>query len=177
MSCARWMESASVLGGEPSARREKAIRHIQGCDECRRRAIEEDPSVLFAARLPGVAEPEQEAELMRQRVQAALGAREAERKAGEKKNRGRMWAVAATVAAMISALPFLWPDEKPEPALTQTVSAEKVFVEPQRIPIPDSGYAHLPLVEAASSPASATVYQWPEEEMSLVMIFDQRLDV
>jgi hypothetical protein len=159
VSCPDW----TTLAASRDDGWEAAVEHFDGCTLCRREALAADPLLVFrrlpvAELTPG--EEQAEVEAVRQAVAAMRTAERLERRrsfAG-----WRRWAAAAVLA--VAAL---------------TVARDRV-AGPQRTaekpPAPRAVAAPAPVLEGVDRP-DARVYQWDGKEISVVMVFDESLDV
>ena len=174
MSCPDWSRLADgddFLRPGASARR-RALEHAADCPECRRSALELDPSLVVAG-LP-VADPTPgEIEAIRDHVLALRRVREVER---ESRRRGAPARLAAVACLTVVILLFAKEtgdrgggERQPGEA---AVSSRPAYLlsEDYRL------YGSLPLVEALE-PAEARVYQLGRDDFSLVWIVDESIEV
>lgn len=159
MSCPDW----TALAVRRDDGWEAAVEHFDGCTLCRREALAADPLLVFR-RLPASeltpAEEQAEIDAVRQAVTAM---RKAERLEWRRSFAGwRRWAAAAVLA--VAAL---------------TVGRDRV-AGPERAgetpAAPMSLAAPAPTLEGVNRPG-ARVYHMDGEGLSVVMVFDESLDV
>lgn len=164
----------------------EALRHSEECRDCRRQALELDPTLLFAS-LGRREDPEDAAYLtgLGARVRSALRAREMERSLDGPGERLRERRVPATAAALLMAAGLLLathggrvtpPAAPGDGALlpTHPTIARWAFGD-ATLPVADA--ATPPLIESLDRP-QARVYQLgQDDDLSLVMIVDESLDV
>ena len=164
----------------------EALAHLDGCPDCRRAALTADPTLLFR-RLPALPPPvldlspaAEAAEVERVRL-AVAGMRTARRLAPPPERslllrRSRHWGAAAGLA--IAALSLgATPALRPAPHGIAALTAPRTV----RLPAPPAAIRlvsdRVPMVEELNRPA-ARVYQMDGgENLSVVMIVDERLDV
>jgi len=189
-SCPDWRALAAhridALGRETDepAGWSEALAHLDGCPACRRAALEADPTLLFR-RLPALPPPVLDltpaalaAEVETVRL-AVAGMRTARRLAPPRERsllrRSRHWGAAAGLA--IAALSLgATPSLRPSVHGIGGIAARTV-----RLPAPPAAVRlvseRVPMVEELNRPA-ARVYQMDGgENLSVVMIVDERLDV
>ncbi|HZF10181.1 MAG TPA: hypothetical protein VFE33_15440 [Thermoanaerobaculia bacterium] len=167
----------------------EALAHLDGCPDCRRAALEADPTLLFR-RLPALPPPVLDlapaalaAEVESIRL-AVAGMRTARRLAPPPERsllrRSRHWGAAAGLA--IAALSLgATPALRPAPHGIAALTAPRTV----RLPAPPANVRlvsdrvpdRVPTIEELNRPA-ARVYQMDGgENLSVVMIVDERLDV
>lgn len=180
MNCAELQRLApdSLLASdlEPAQQR-LAAEHLRDCPECRRRAVEADPSILFLE-LPTLEVGEAEVEAVRSTVNAMRRARVLESEASRPLSRWWRQAAAAVLLAGVLLLPGDTPVEQRTGESSPALVAETWELV---APLEDAG-----LLVSASEPSSvienlnrpqARIYQLTEEDLSLVMIVDESLDL
>ena len=194
MSCPDWRRLAAhrrAAPGTPGAEEPEAwpaaLDHLDGCSDCRRRAVAEDPLLVFR-RLPAVEAGPDSVAAMRAGV-AAL--RRAHRVEGGRApadldagRLGRWWGRVAAAAVLAAALLAV------APAAERTRNAGNAAVEVQaRYGGPALGWTPtgflpaaflddpgLPAVDDIEHP-TASVYHFDDEDVELVMVVDAGLDV
>lgn len=160
MSCPDWTALAARRDEDDWA---AAVEHFDDCTLCRREALAADPLLIFR-RLPVAELPpaEEQAEIAGVR-QAVAAMRKAERLEGRRRFAGwRRWAAAAVLAGAALTAGRDRP-AGPRPA-AETPAA------------PVSVMAPAPTLEGVDRPG-ARVYHMDGEGLSVVMVFDESLDV
>jgi anti-sigma factor RsiW len=167
----------------PAPQRRILREHLAACAECRRAAVEKDPSFAFAR--PFAAEPLAEAEGAR--ILAAVRTGVAFRQTEQRIRRasGRRIAGSAAAAAATLALAVLIPGggsarrvqtAGARPAATPAAAAQAAAARP--LPVPPQGARP---VEPAVSTSEATIYDLNpgagREEPRVVWIVDRGLDI
>lgn len=164
MSCPDWRSLVAAR----DARREDppgwqvGLEHLEGCPDCRRRALAADPTLVFR-RLPGMATSRSEIESMRGAVAALrrAGRLVADDDAGAPAAGYRRWGLSAAAAVLAGVALMIAPGSG-HPTPGTLVAAE---------PEPATAY-----VEELDLP-QARIYQLAEEEISVVWIVDESLDL
>jgi len=190
-SCPDWAaltaHRADPRGEEPAGWRE-ALAHLESCADCRREALQADPTLIFqrlsaAESREDTRGPEQEAEAVRQAVaslrQASrLTPRRRHAQAWTRAAAAAVLAVAGLTAGSVASLRGGSPPAVstpvtlagvPAPALSRRAAA----VVPAAL---HSGPSQMPMLEELNRP-DARVYQIDGENLSVVMIVDEGLDV
>ena len=176
MNCPDWRRLAAARDaapGEPDGWLE-ALAHLEECPSCRRAAVEADPTLAFR-RLSPLTLAGDEVEAMRRRVAALRGASAVAGPAPHRRLPRRVWQPVAAAAALAVAL--LAGGHAPG-----GVSAPAPGVTARRAPAaafpPELGaeLAAQPLLEELDQPYDHVV-QWNAEDVSVVLVVDERLDV
>jgi hypothetical protein len=174
MSCPDWKALATARDRSPlePAGWDGALAHFDGgCAECRRLALAADPTLAFR-RLPALTVAADEVEAMRLRVATLRSAAAV----GERSHRRLpSWRLAA--AAAVAALAVLAGGNPPAvtPLHTAPVSSTA------RVPAAASQalaaeLASEPLLEGLDKPVDQVV-QWNGDDLSVILVVDQRLGV
>lgn len=177
---ARRMESflCDALG---RAERAAATEHVRSCADCRLRALESDPSVVFRlalAREPAVSEEESRQVL--ENVRVAIAIRQASRKIEPPPASGlgmRRTAAALAAAALLSLTAS-------SPMARRSASSARIAPAAPPAGAPSS-FARASAPERsddAVAPATATVYEWnpganSPDDPKIVWIVDRSLDL
>jgi len=168
--------AARDAGGDDPTGWGAALAHMDGCDDCRQRALAADPSLVFR-HLPAVATGADEVASMRRAV-ASL--RRASRTLGsggsapprtlvaEGGEQGRRLAAALVLAAAGFGVWFAagQGEEPPTFAAPATLAAT-----------PAVAAAGLPVFEELSRPHEPDVYQMGGDDLTVVMVVDETLDI
>ena len=201
MSCPDWGRLAAhrldPQLAEPAGW-EESLAHLDGCADCRRRALAADPTLVFR-RLAGAGEAAAatagaDAEAMREAVAAM---RRASRllPAGSRRplpatvrrlagTAGRGWTRAAAAVLFIAGLLALGPTAPPatagDPVAAVDLAAAPVSTAPAAgvalVGTADA-LARQPVFEGLDRPRDAHVYQLDGDGLVVVMIVDETLDV
>ena len=182
MSCPDWSRLAgerrtadAAASAEPAAWRQ-ALKHLDGCGECRDEALEADPVLLFR-RLPTFAPDAAAIEDMRSGV-AAL--RRAQRLVGGVERAGepeavrrpsRWWGRAAAAAILAAGLLGFRPDAEHASRVPPDAWSTGSPVPVARLEAP-AAFA----VDEIDRP-TASVYHFDDDEVGVVMVVDAGLDV
>lgn len=196
MSCPDWnaltAHRGERAGVEPAGWNE-ALAHLDGgCNLCRRQALAADPTLVFRrlAAVPAVtmteAEEHSEVEAVRAAVAAMRAASRLESlEAGPRtsalRKRWSAGAVAAVLALAALALPSGYdPSKHVQMALASPErSAPPAAAGPLDEPMPAAQQVDLgdePVVEGVNLP-DARVYHMSGDGLSVVMVFDESLDI
>ncbi len=180
MTCGQWQqwtaESLPFWELEPPAR-ETRSKHLCQCFECRRRALEDDPTLMFIE-LPKVEVSDAEVDEILATVGTLRRARALEKGASPQRGHlGRMLAAAALLTALLLVPGHTGPSRhgsvsrhdigSGEPA-RQSPTAEGLFLT--------TGTESPSLIENLNRP-EARIYQLTEHDLSVVMIVDESLDL
>jgi hypothetical protein len=199
MSCPDW-NRLTAHRREPQlaepAGWEESLAHLDGCADCRRRALAADPTLVFR-RLAGGGEEvaaTANAEAMREAVAAMrranrllpAGSRRplpatVRRLAGAA---GRGWTRAAAAVLFVAGLLALGPTAPPstagDPVAAGALAATSVSTAPAAgvalVGTADA-LARQPVFEGLDRPRDAHVYQLDGDGLVVVMIVDETLDV
>ena len=173
MTCPDWRRLAAARDASPDDPQgwEEALVHLESCAPCRRAAVEADPTLIFR-RLPALAVGADEVEAMRLRVSALRGARAVAGPAGRLLPRRLAWQPVAAAAALVVTM--LAGDHAPGGAPGAGSARAAAF----RAMPPELGaeLAAQPLLEELDQPYDHVV-QWNAEDVSVVLVVDERLDV
>lgn len=181
MSCGALSAAAHRPGGLDlleGPRREVVVAHLRGCVDCRRRALEIDPTFAFsfleAPEIDG-----EEVDEIRRTVRAMRRVRELAGKAEGPRHRAKMTTAALLLlAAALLLLPgeagrrldrSSPAGESVDPQALLTAAAWRLASSPFDPPTAS-------LIEDLDRP-QARVYQLTEDDLSLVMIVDETLDL
>jgi hypothetical protein len=176
--CPDWGRLAAARDASPADPHgwEEALVHLDGCASCRHAAVEADPTLIFR-RLPPLAVGADEVEAMRLRVSALRGARAVAGPAAARLLPGRLaWQPVAAAAAL--AVAMLAGDHAPGGAPgAGAARAAASRAMPRSMP-PELGaeLAAQPLLEELDQPYDHVV-QWNAEDVSMVLVVDERLDI
>jgi hypothetical protein len=178
-ACPDWRRLAAARDTSPAepAGWEEALAHLDGCAACRRSAVEADPTLAFR-RLSPVAVGGEEVEAMRLRVAALRGASGVARPATRRLLPRRLagWQPVAAAAAL--AMAVLAGDHAPGGPRAAVVPIPALRAA-ERTVLPPSLGAQLsaqPLLEELDQPYEHVV-QWNADDLSVVLVVDERLDV
>lgn len=169
MSCREWTR---WQGGDEFLRpgapgRRAALDHAADCPDCRRRALELDPSLTVSSLAVPEATPG-EIEAIRANVLALRRMRDVERRPR------RRWAparLAAVACLTVGILLFAEETGDREPGERAAAAGSALLLsEDYRL------YGSLPLVESLE-PAEARIYQLGRDDFSLVWIVDESIEV
>jgi hypothetical protein len=171
VSCPDWPELLALrqrLGAGQPPEWERATAHLDGCPACRRVAERLDPALLFR-RLPVVSSDEAAIDDMRRRVELLRRARQVEKGLG----RHRRWRESA--AAALLALGLLGVLHGSTPQREAARASRASLGEP-----PFAGMmgelTGLPVLEHLDQPFDQIV-QWSSDELSMILLLDERFDV
>ena len=162
------------------AERSAATEHLRSCADCRLRALEIDPSVVFRLALSaGPAVSEEESRQILENVRVAISIRQASRRiepapAGP----GMRRTAAALAAAALLSLTVSSPKARRPASAARVSSAAAAAPSPSafaRATAPDRS-------DEALAPATATVYEWnpganSPDDPKIVWIVDRSLDL
>ena len=174
MTCPDWRRLTAARDASPADPLgwEEALVHLEGCASCRRAAVEADPTLIFR-RLPPLAVGADEVEAMRLRVAALRGARAVARPAAARLLPRRLaWQPVAAAAAL--AVAMLAGDHAPGGA--PGAGAARAAASRAMPPELGAELAAQPLLEELDQPYDHVV-QWNAEDVSVVLVVDERLDV
>lgn len=193
MSCPDWIALTAHRhersGSEPAGWTE-ALAHFDGCNLCRRQALAADPTLVFRrlAAVPAVTMTAAEEHAEVDAVRAAVSAMRAASRLDSLEARPRtssLWkrwstgAVAAVLALAALALPAGY-DPSEHVQLAQDTVARQEPIETGLLaePVPAAQQVDLdePVVEGVNLP-DARVYHMSGEGLSVVMVFDESLDI
>lgn len=193
MSCPDWISLTAHRqernGSEPAGWNE-ALAHFDGCNLCRRQALAADPTLVFRrlAAVPAVtmtaAEERAEVDSVRvavaaMRAASRLDSLEAGPRTSSLGKRWSMGAVAAVLALAALALPSGYDPSKPAQMAAATVASEEwIEAGPLAEPVAAAQQVDLdePVVEGVNLP-DARVYHMSGDGLSVVMVFDESLDI
>ena len=166
-ACPDWARllAARDAGGEPAAWR-GALEHLDQCPPCRREALSRDPALLFH-RLPGAAAGDDEIERMRERVAVLRSAEAVLAPAQGPSSRRRDAMLAASfVLALLGVTAGNRPQGRPPVAIAGDAARAALAHE----------IARQPVLEQLDRPYDQVV-QWSNDDFSMVVLVDERLDV
>lgn len=168
MSCPSWpsLIAERQRSGESPEGWDAAVAHLDGCEACFRQAVRLEPSLVFR-RMPAVTVTGDEVEEMRRRVALLRRVRQVERPAVSLRRR---WPAAA--AAVLLTVGLLGATHGTGPL------AEDVQVggsEPWMTSLLGE-LASQPVLEHWDQPFDQVV-QWSSDELSMILLLDERLDV
>ncbi len=159
--------------------RRAAAEHLRDCGDCRLRALDRDPSVVFRLALsPQPAVSDEESQEILENVRIAIAIRRASRKI-EKPSLGglgaRRTAAAVAAAALLSltaSSPMTRRSASPVPQASSPRPSAAAFA---RGSAPDRS-------DEALAPATATIYEWnpatnSPDDPKIVWIVDRSLDL
>lgn len=173
MSCPKWHALLERRAAGPPPREwPEAVRHLRDCADCRRRALALDPTLLFVAE-PPLEVSDREVETIRRNVAALCRARRVERDCESRRGRLARPAAAAIVGAVLLLLPT-HTARPPIPSgfLQQAAGGATPFV----VESTSASEAPAPVLEQLDR-RSARVYQFGEEDLSVVMVVDETFDI
>ena len=190
MSCPDWISLTAHRGernaAEPADWNE-ALAHLDGCNLCRRQALAADPTLVFRrlAAVPAVTMTAGEESAAVDAVRAAVAAMRAASRLDSLEARPRtssLWkrwstgAVAAVLALAALALPSGY--DPSEHAQVAVAHQEPIETGPLAEPVPAAQQVDLdePVMEGVNLP-DARVYHMSGEGLSVVMVFDESLDI
>lgn len=190
MSCPDWISLTAHRrersASEPAGWSE-ALAHLDGCNLCRRQALAADPTLVFRrlAAVPAVTMTAGEESAEVDAVRAAVAAMRAASRLDSLEARPRtssLWkrwstgAVAAVLALAALALPS--GNDPAEHAQVAVARQEPIEAGPLAEPVPAAQQVDLdePVVEGVNLP-DARVYHMTGEGLSVVMVFDESLDI
>ena len=200
MSCPDWIaltehrrDDRERDGFEPEGWSE-ALSHLDGCNLCRRQALAADPTLVFRrlAAVPAVTMTPTEEQSEADAVRTAVAAMRAASRLDSLETRPRTssvwrrWSTGALAAAL--ALAAVVVPSKPEKMGSNAAGTAVFFQEgrgEQQIeaglldePVPAAQQVDLgeAMVEGVNLP-DARVYHMSGEGMSVVMVFDESLDI
>ena len=174
----------------PAPQRKIFREHLAACEECRSRAVAEDPTMLFA-RAIGADEdvPELERRQILDAVRTGVALMETQRRLG-RRTRRRLGsaAAAAAVAALVLLVPGTTdtasrhaPDGAALTAASQPAPSPASAASPAAADVQPAVRAADADSDAESLPPNATVYDWNpgagREEPRVVWIVDRGLDI
>ncbi len=166
MSCPDWRSVTAWRDGDGTAPPgwQASLAHVAGCEPCRRRVTELDPTLLLAAAAaPAPAVGEDDVRTVTATVRSMVaGERLAAR---SRPDRRALLAAAALVALLATPLGL---SRFADRAVSPVTPPEVVTILPEPAPEP-------PVEEV--QPAGARVYQFGTEEFPVVLIFDENLDL
>lgn len=195
MTCPDWTllaahrlaDSPAAADPEAAGAWSEALAHLDGCPECRHRAVAADPTLLFRS-LPAWEPEPAEVDAMRAGVAALRRAHRvaprADRplEAGPRSRRSvpretsgwRVAAAAGLAAALLAVAPVAErsPSDPARPPATAARFAAGVGVSVAAF-LDDPS---LPAVDDIENP-TASVYHFDDEEVAVVMVVDAGLDV
>ncbi len=195
MSCPDWQRLATAReAGRDEEAWAAALEHLDGCPDCRPRALRADPCLVFRD-LPAVEADAAEVAAMRQAVGALRQARRVATTvpaAGGRWRRlrpsGRTARRVAAAAVVAAASLGVWLERPaPAPAVDAAPVAAATAVPadgpgsgrrpaPARVATPQGGPAE-PVVDGLVRPRRADVYQVDGDGLRVVMVVDETLDV
>lgn len=170
MKCADFMKDPMAAVDTSEGR-----KHLRVCDECYRAAVRIDPVAMLSAMDP--AEPtNHETENLVRDVMSAVNARSHEKAIEAREEPPRWVGLAAAAAVIMAILSGLFVQERltdPSNMIQQPTAIEASNERSSAVAIPVST---RPVVESYSS-STATIVELPYEndDMQLVMIFDETL--
>jgi hypothetical protein len=172
----------SFLSGElDRTGRAAAANHLRGCGDCRLRALETDPTVVFRLALsPGPSVSEDESRAILENVRVAIAIRQASRKI-ERAPAGGLGARRTAAALAAAALLSLTASS---PTARHPVSPERLSpaTRPAAVPPAFARAAVSDRSDDALSPATATLYEWnpganSPDDPKIVWIVDRSIDL
>jgi hypothetical protein len=189
VSCPDWIGLTAHRherdGSEPAGWSE-AMAHLDGCNLCRRQALAADPTLVFRrmAAVPAAAmtpaEERSEADAVRAAVTAmraasrldSLEARPRTSSGWKRWSTGALAAVLALAAVIVPSRPAKVASEAP---LVRQARVETGLLDE---PVPAAQQVDLeePVVEGVNLP-DARVYHMSGDGLSVVMVFDESLDI
>jgi hypothetical protein len=187
-ACPDWRRLAAARDASPADPPgwEEALRHLDSCAACRPAAVAADPLLAFR-RLPGPALAADEAESMRLRVAALVGASRVTGAAlpsswlvGELARPRRSVAalpLRQLAAAAVVALALLAGGNLPQGvAVLATPNATLLSHHLASAPALDADLAAEPVLDELDRPFDHVV-QWNGDDLSVVLVVDGRLGV
>lgn len=199
MSCPEWSlltahrfaAPEAAAAEEPREWRE-ALEHLDGCADCRRRAVAADPTLAFR-RLPTPSVGPAEVDEIRAGVAALRRTRRLEAGTGraggapgagaDERDRSRPWSRAAAAAGLLIVLAGLGPALAPEHRTgdrqgerRETSPAARTFAAEEAGPTALLDDPRLLTVDEIEHP-TASVYHFDAEEVAVVMVVDAGFDV
>jgi len=184
-SCPDWQALAAARDRSPQDPPgwESALRHLDECATCRREAVAADPTLAFRA-LPALElDVASEVEAMRLRVAALRGATAVvapRRRAAELVARVHVsWRLAA--AAAVAALAVFaggndHHDSTPVSRVAAAVASPAAQAPPAASPALAAELASQPVLDGLDKPFDHVV-QWNGDNLSVILVVDQRLGV
>jgi hypothetical protein len=186
-SCPDWRQLAAARDASPAepAGWEEALRHLDGCPRCRHAAVAADPLLAFR-RLPAPALAADEGEAMRLRVAALRGAARVAplaatdapappargRRLGSPLRRLRALPLRQLAAAMLVLAAVLAGGNRARHSPTANDPAAIVSAGA----LLDAALASEPVLDELDQPFDHVV-QWNGEDLSVVLVVDERLGV
>ena len=180
MICGQWQqwiaESPPFWDLEPSAR-ETRSKHLRQCWECRRYALEDDPTLMFIE-LPKVEVSDAEVDEILATVGTLRRARALEKGASPQRGHlGRNLAAAALLTALLLVPGHTGPTRHGSVSRDDIDSGESGLQSPSAGALfLVTGTEALSLIENLNRP-EARIYQLTEDDLSVVMIVDESLDL
>jgi hypothetical protein len=188
LRCPDWRRLAAARDASPAEPPgwEEALRHLDACADCRPAAIAADPLLAFR-RLPAPALAADEAESMRLRVAALVGASRitgappsSSRLAAQLTRRRRSFAalpLRQVAAAAVVAVALLAGGNAPQgDAVLAFAPAAGLPNHPASTPALDAAIAAEPVLDELDRPFDHVV-QWNGDDLSVVLVVDGRLGV
>jgi hypothetical protein len=168
---------SSLLNDLEVDRRLEWVDHLRGCSTCRRRAIEEDPTLVFSLLEP-IRLGEDQIGAIQRAVETLRRSRTLDAVDESRTSAGRRLAtLVACVVSVLLLLPLAGQrrlDEGSNPEL------EVASQQPLELRLEGPQWAedgrHPSVIEDLSRPG-ARVYQLTEDDLALVMIVDETLDL
>lgn len=196
MTCPDWTRLTAHRVADPATAAARvpeawgaALDHLDGCSECRRRALAADPTLLFRSLPDWKPDAAAEVDAIRSGVAALRRAHritprgEAERAAGAapggsarstgERNGWRAAAAAVLAAALLSAAPAVRQTAGDAPRAGAVPGATGAG---QAVPVAYLDDPTLSTVDDIEHP-TASVYHFDDEEVAVVMVVDAGLDV
>ena len=184
MSCPDWnvltAHRDDRRGAEPEGWSEALAHFDDGCQLCRKAALKSDPTLVFRrlALVPAVTMTEAQERAEVDSVRQAVAAMRAASRLEKGSRRGvvlpkggwKRWAVAAALALVTVTVPS---DDARRSAQIPAGPVE----EPLEISAPAARQAgNVPVLEGVVDRPGARVYQMGDEELAVVMVFDESFD-
>jgi anti-sigma factor RsiW len=150
----------------PRPERSALKAHLGSCPDCRREAVELDPTILFGLASSSEVD-ETEARRILSNVRGAIAIAEASRRMSPAARPARRLRSAGGIAAVVAAVALLHPfhlPRRPDAAASSPVPAA----------------AAEPAAASGIVPASATIYEWntgADTDAKVVWIVDRSLDI
>lgn len=156
------------------AEREEGRAHLRACDECYQVAVAADPVLIFSSMEHEEISPE-DTDLLVRDVMSAVGARAHERAIERAEEPPRWTGLMAAAAVILAILSGLFVQEKLfDPANLQTNDSIVASVDDPE-PLAEIPAVSKPVVEHYAAP-TATIVELPsDDDIQLVMIFDDTL--